>query len=361
MSVFSMNFILYSFLILHSIGCVKIQDADEDKITADPIISVQQKKYDVVDSHWQIVEGDGPNQYEIKLNLNPNTQFIQRYDKGDADKARVLLQKPFNQQFLIDNSAQPGHQFVYELGHFENTRPVIDNSFTVNVPIDFVIKENLNLTSDMDIHDYRRIFVDTGVVIQTNGFLFKISADQLLAPQLTIQSFVKNDIANYALSGKNGGQVQIQLRSGIGILNIEMRGQNGAKGLVGPQVPSDVSLACGTVIIKDDCQPPNYEPNIHDRPKFPQPKEGHSGGQGFPGGNSGSANVIIVEEHKLKINHLLEAGLGGEGGDGGPGQIVARDNGRLIGGFGSDGLRGSNGQGGSFCIKDPETNYCISI
>lgn len=342
-------------------ACVKVQDkVAEGKSNPAHISARNEDPISPSGEQWKIVEGPVANQYQINLKLNTNTQFVQRYEKDNEMNTKQILPMKIVEDYFVDSEPLLGRQVVYEIGHFIDNNPVVDKKLELSVPVDLEIIDSFSLNADKVVEGYRRIFIVKDVVINTKNFLLKIKADQLVAPNLNIISFNSDDNSREGLSGQNGGLIDLKLRTGVGSIHIQMRGQNGGRGATGAEVPPDVIISCSPIIGGQACDPVALVPNPQKPENYPVALPGRSGGQGFPGGNAGSVLIEITQTHQLKFTHTIEPGLGGEGGPGGPGQMVIRDNITYYGKTGNVGAKGPEGMSGSYCFLDIQSSFCIN-
>lgn len=353
--LYSNSFLYILSLTVLLSACVKIQDKEAEK----PPQSAAVTSSEVKDEGQVLSEGEA-NDYQIQLKFPSGAQAVQRYLKGESEKSTVSLPLNVHDDFFIDTKPPLGSDVVYQFGRFESGAFNVLEEREVSVPVDLVIENNLKLDTETSWGRYKRIFISEGVYIYTNGFNLQISADQLVAPQLTIQTFLTDTAAEPQQNGRSGGNVELNLKSGSGNVNFKMFGQRGGQGAKGQTIKADIILSCGSAIVPGVCGPPADEPSLASRSLFPTPQAGQVGADGMSGGDSGSIAITILEAHNLSFSHQLEPGLGGEGGDGGDGQIVARDQGQMQGARGPRGHQGSRGLFGSYCIKDQNLNFCLS-
>lgn len=353
-------------------SCVKVQDAEEDKPKASISAASDQDNSNSYQGNLDsyILMGSEVNDYQVQLDFPPQSQSVQRMLVDDSKTLTRLELNVANGKY-IDTKPILGRQSIYQFGHINNGNYIIDKQVQVSVPIDYMLDRSLALDQPLTLNQYRRVFFAEGVKLLTNGYSFSINAEEMIAPDLQIETFSEGSTLS-SQNGKAGGSIVIKAKSGEGKINLVLRGQNGGKGKTpaalapdiavdpcpnGPWLPGGKQMcsAWGKMIVGpnayEDMDPVKLQTH-------PQPLRGRNGDQGFNGGDSGTVQITITEQHHLQFSHSIFVGQGGEGGDGGKGQYVERNDYKAQGADGDKGARGYDGKAGSFCYQDLQSKYC---
>ncbi|MEZ0391928.1 MAG: hypothetical protein ACAH59_06920 [Pseudobdellovibrionaceae bacterium] len=247
-----------------------------------------------------------PNRYAVRLPMPLASQQVFRYEKSAGPDSRLEVSAQLKEGLLYDDQVQAGKVYVYEYSAAEPLeKPVV---LEATIPVDWVVPAGYSLQHDEIWDQYRRIFFNQGVVLSLNNFNLQIKADQIISDQAVIRTYPAGTRAAVGVKGLNGGQLKMVLRSGLGNLRFEFRGQEG-----GPGHPRRWIEVLGSNLMV-------------------------GGSPGFPGGNSGSASIQISETHNLSFDVFLEEGHGGTPEPGFP--------------------KGADGSKESICIDDFRNHQC---
>ncbi len=272
-----------------------------------------------------------PSKYQVALQMHPETQVVQRSVENTNSEATVL---PMNMQdgILTDTQPESGKTYIYEQGvvrdgHFEVLR-----RDKIRIPKDEIIQSEIVLTKDEVWKFDGRLYLEANGIITTNGFALAIETQRLVGKMGLIRTFPAGSQAAIGQKGQSGGAIRIIMRTGEGTLKVEMRGQRGGDGIPG----ADYTSAPPTGINIGG-------PGGMGFSRLIAGEGGGTGGNGLPGGDSGSFQIQSFEAHSLMILPLIECGSGGGGGRGGKGSPavphMGLDN-------GPEGLQGGSGPAG---------------
>ena len=336
-----MKFILIISLMWGLSACVKVSDADSDQPAAKsdssgadrsqsadtkvPVATNEPTNSDPASLPLAQVQAlTEPGHYKVLLPVLSNAQIVHRSMVSAPDSSKLL---PISKagETLTDEQVEADHEYVYEQGIVQDGQFNVLHSQKVRIPKDLEISSEMIVTHDDQWKIDGRIFLYESGSITTNGYTLIINAGQLLANSGTIRSFVHGSKAVIGQAGKSGGNVRIFAKTATGQLKVEMRGQNGGDGAKGADC-KDWSK----------CPEPPIEYKTNGLAGFP-------GGDGLPGGNSGSFQIKLTEAHQLLVLVTAEYGLGGAGGIGGAGTPKAPDLNMQEGPAGKNGVNGPAG------------------
>lgn len=326
-------------------GCLKITDIPKEGIAEAPQALAP----------IEVVAQAEANHYLVQLAFRDDSDFVQRLEKSnDSAEATAALRIPFKIQagVLIDNQVVAGHHYIYQIGKKTGENFEVTKTHEVQIPIDLSIQQEMSLSKDEMWTQYARIFFGPKGVVTTNGHQLFVQADRMNSEAGMIRTFAGIDNGTIGGNGLSGGNIQILLNSGAGILKMEMRGQDGGSGSMGMTLPADPPFVYESPILP---------PGSHGMRRYFLDfftKVGGPGGPGGAGGSSGRFQISIYSAHSLKVEKLITAGRGGLGGMGGAPQP--------LGGFttslglkGSDGAPGADGTAETSCFRDPTNQNCL--
>lgn len=251
---------------------------------------------------------------------------------GCAKKKDSLVEKPREQSFLIT---------------------------------EYSFKESTELSEDFILSAKTVLFPDNAKVI-TNGHVFKLESEELLAKNLNISTFQVGSKAQTHVTGRSGGLVEIHSKYASGSMEVFMRGENGGDGVDGAVIIDRASN--GVIDTVTNMQPEilciNY---IKDSFHGWAGKAGNDGTNSSRGGDTGVFIVEIENQTGFTVSVTQEPGLSGRAGRGSDGQL---------GGFGvpykipvdcpqgkrgSDGRNGVRGRDGNRPVDGNIESKCISL
>ncbi|MBK7961558.1 MAG: hypothetical protein IPK04_10405 [Bdellovibrionales bacterium] len=291
----------------------KIQDADPNS--------------DSMKVTFDLRESSIPHQYQLMIKWPKVWTKIVVEDKG------VVI-------FETDSAQSYTHAFKDNIDIFvrvfsyDDERPILIDEYKGRTPKDFTfssleLKENFSVAAN-------RIYLPTGVRIQTNNFDFDVRALSLFSSDdAEVFSFPPGLKAESLQNGRSGGTVSIRSPRAQGRIKIRMTGENGGNGTNGAPHARAASGAAGGDGAHECYQPCPYCPTVCRCTR--QPGNGHPGAQGLignpglragAGGDTGSIFVQITEASAFTAEASLVAGNAGVPGQGSEGQL---------GGFGGPG------------------------
>ncbi len=276
-----MRFLYLVALLISTSACVKIKGKDSD-----PVVNNLGDQAPAVESVQMMPE---PNHYLVHLYMPSGSALIQRKLVGEVDSTSEILNLEIQNGHIVDREVMAGKTYRYSFLHVENQTLVLDKTVELKIPMDLVISSSLSLYSDQVWTDYNRIFLLNHSVITTNGFQLYIDTNEFRVENASIQSFHAGAQAPADRAGRSGGVLTIHARQAAGRLKIEMSGEMGATGTAGQ------SYTQGSKSV------------------------GEPGYKGWPGGNSGTGEVLISQANNLCLEVNLKGGVGGPGG---PGSLI---------------------------------------
>lgn len=196
--------------------------------------------------------------------------------------------------------------------------------------IDFVVNNHVILTGVPE--KIGRLIFMKDAILSTDGSDLVLVVDEIISHSGTISTFPISTKPRAGGSGKSGGSLRLETRTGRGRLTILSHGQDGAQGTKGrvgasgskgPRGRSGVSdsiVECLMPFQPAFCATRNYcKKQTGDGGLGGQGKKGGAGTQGGNGGNSAQVFVKIEDPSQLNIFTDIQVGLGGLGGLGGDG------------------------------------------
>lgn len=299
-----------------------------------------------------------PNSHSVVLCWTGSTpEFINRTD----DKGVCRLYSITDGDNFVDADVVPGATYTYSTKTRSNDAP--EASTSIQIPKDSVWSPNSppNLNS---VHQYKRLFIQGSLCIQTNAQPFSLEVDELVCENATINSSTVESQAALGSVGLTAGSIQIKAKRASGNLKIIANGQNGGDGAPGtpgaagkagePGVTGQLGLNPDYLHRGPENDPyrarslsdaarnnwdyerlhksigsPIDHPLVRERPySFAPDKPGTRGADGDPGspgtpgalgGDAGQISVLVDEDSSLVVEIENNPGLGGRGGEGGPG------------------------------------------
>lgn len=204
-------------------------------------------------------------------------------------------------------------------------------------------------------------------VLYTMGNKVSIRVQDLISRGGMIVSFPEGHRSSHG-DGLSGGSLKVWAHSAEGNLKITMRGENGRQGL-----PGDPPLESMKGPVGREGAPTAGGGSmlgiVVGQPGFPGGKgqKGFPGKAGFAGGNSGTFELTVLEDHPIYLSVEIFAGKGGPGGFGGTGGAGGDGGlGGKIGGnkrlaTGPQGLIGDQGDNGSSGTSGLIETACVSM
>lgn len=168
---------------------------------------------------------------------------------------------------------------------------------------------------------YDEIQISDRGALYTMGHNVQIKTAHLISDNGIIATFPKDLTASQGKNGRSGGHIFLNIEKAQGLLNIELRGENGGQGLPGNDPDNSLRGAYGK---ENECV---GEPG----------KQGYRGKPGYDGGDSGTLEIKTTNEMDFSAPVNKYPGQKGKGGIGGKG--------------GERGLGGPMTKPGAFCLN----------
>ncbi|MGZ5279588.1 MAG: hypothetical protein ACXWC9_06585 [Pseudobdellovibrionaceae bacterium] len=311
-----MKLVYFLCLLVILNACVKISDKEADPVVASvstPTSTVQQvdQAQPSPSQQPQVRAMQGAHHYQVLLPMPSEGQIVQRSIKA-SDALPVPLPMKLSDGIFIDEHPKSDQTYVYEIGMVREGSFEILATYEVHIPRDVVIDAEHIFTKNEPLRTDGRLFFTPTGILTTNGFTVLIEAQSLISNQGLIRTFPPGHQAVHGLVAKGGGQIRMSFRTASGDLKVEMRGQRGASGVKGLDLPQNAPNGgapggpagcggCGFYLRR-------------------QGNAGGAGGSGFAGGSSGNFELEIFEAHQLALHSEINAGEGGSGGIGGLGE-----------------------------------------
>lgn len=307
---------------LSQVGCgVEFRDKDEkaksavveapDSETAPDRASITSESWIPMSGpHFVIDEGVMPGAYRVRMQLPPDTVFVDRSLRGAADKKRIWVKDTV----FIDEDVQSGESYDYR---FFKSPTEKSGETLVQVPFDLFVEKTL-MFSDLKLgRPIRRMYMGPAAVLETGSTNFDLRIETLIAePGAVIRTFPPDARASDPAQTVSGGQMRITLLKAVGALKVELRGMNGADGLPGKTYPQRAKDG-------DPVQPKEAFQTCDGMQAGHNGADGANGGAGGKAGNGGSTGSLEIEvksNHDLKVHVIFEPGKAGRPGPGGEGQ-----------------------------------------
>jgi len=314
---------IYSLCLLLVLGaCVKISDKNAEEAASSPVAMPSPKAQEVPQdsplsqaqqpsARPQVLAMPEAHKYQVWLPMPSEAQIVQRSIKSIEGQPVPLPMKVSDGVFR-DENPESGKVYIYDVGVVHEGDFETLATYEVRIPEDRVFDAEYVLTKNEPIRVDGRLFLTRNGVITTNGFSLLIEAHHLISTQGLIRTFPEGYQAGPGQTARAGGQIQLSVRTASGELKIEMRGERGAVGAKGSDLPQNAPNG-GSPGAPGGCGGCGFYLRRQGNP-------GGAGGSGFPGGNSGTFEVEIFEAHQLTLVSEIKAGAGGAGGVGGLGE-----------------------------------------
>jgi hypothetical protein len=297
-----------------------------------------------------------PNSYLVEIQIPDSVKVARR--SGDDKVKSIEIPVTEGSQVIRDLSAQPGHHYLYELGQYAGGEFHKESSIEAQVPLDLVIDGKIQLVfvgGKYEAKGFERIFLMDHLVLQTMGQTLHLQGKTLISENAVIESFAPGTKAPLMQEGRSGGRIELDFEKATGRLEISLRGENGGDGKSGDpygNVPPQGQSANFYGVPGMMCiEAPS--PGGHDGSK------GHRGADGRRGGNTGSAQLNILDISGFEMVTNLEPGHGGQGGAGGPGQPGGLG-GYTCTGRAPSGLTGETGDHGENGVEGSPQPLCVT-
>lgn len=315
-----------------------------------PISSPSQSSPGPSNFHAELVDGEKPNEYSVKLTWSWDKGYQGKYtiirtETGASvtNEAQKIELEPNVRDYLDSAKINNGVKYVYSISVENQIGPIGKSEVYIPSDVVFFSGENLLnskfiLQNDTYVISAHRIFFENGAKLMTLGKSIELNSDSTFLSGANINTRASLSWVNwtmgrgqvvetknipYGAKGENGGNVTIRFKTVYSIgqslskISIDADGSPGAIGFSGAHATP---------------------PQSNGRLICPSPHDGFPGG---PGGDGGAVNIVVDAnpEHVLFETNEI-SNRGGKGGVGGKPVL-----------FGLDGSQGSDGKTGSVCIS----------
>lgn len=343
---------------------------------------------------------------QVQQRATPDTASdliqIEVHPKDEAEKYTVhFTWPPFNEDYkirirdekILSTVSASQLKFSHDVTHNQDviySFDILDSnnhiykSFSkkVTIPRDYVVRENENILTEDKTIQLGRLYLSKTPLL-TFGHNIHLQVDTIYSDEGKIESFPQNTKADQGKDGRHGGNLMITANRAIGNLKITMRGENGGDGIKGASyasraqdgmAPTEGHIVCECVKCPKGHKTvlavitPMRECGCGRLGQAGQSgrdgEKGKTGGRSGDGGNSGVLKAHILDGGAFQI--LAEAfngvsgnaGLGGDGQDGG---IALDGKGDCSGPKGSNGQKGPQGDLGEKGRDGMKELLCIYI
>lgn len=370
-ALLAMSLLLVCFLT----ACVEVRDKNaEPNVQQSPPAGLDPEQYSEPDPgiaaptavlSIEVNPLPEPHRYQAQAKNTNGFNAYRKISPGEpADGSGSPIVALNADQLGFIDTQLTGGRYVYQLGSITAAGFRSLQSKVVVIPNDLVIDpafKILESTEKIEFLNYGRIFISNRAVLNTQGRSLIIRAAALISENGVIQTFPAGQTANLGQPGRSGGKILIQVQKISGRLLVNLRGENGAKGVDGTAILRVANAASINKVFSSSksresvCENGGYEP-------AERGQRGNPGADGTRGGTSGSLEIVAVDATELNLDYRLEPGAGGAAGFGGAGQrggAKARDcSNNEVGESGADGDWGPNGHPG---IDGRAETVCVLI
>ncbi|MBL7557610.1 MAG: hypothetical protein JNM24_17405 [Bdellovibrionaceae bacterium] len=327
---------------------------------------------------------DKPKIYQVSFSWPKFSNGLAFRIRQGSNQSPILVD-----QSSFSHSVDHNQQINYTFELVDSTKKIIRTTTkSVRVPIDLVIDENFKgLTEDLDI-SIQRLYLSEHPLI-TNGHNLKITASSIFSENGKIKSFSKPPKNSESNSkGKFSGNIEINAKTLLGSLSIDMISGNGGPGKNGADYTERAKSGANAGYPFIDCTSRrDYYPEPRKPGQIPNANfckcgqevkatpginglDGMNGSDGTDGGDIGNVKVHIEqvlnnstskEESLISPSNFVKVtlfpGTGGKGGKGSKGQLGGLGGAAFVhneckssagpdGSNGSDGINGNDGKQG---------------
>ena len=295
--------------------------------------------------------------YAVKFKvINDMPVSIIRHDLATDEIEEIALKTTE----FTDEDVISGRSYGYDIGVYEGDKTFrLIERREVRIPLDIGIGEGESrrlsefapyiADNGTLVLSVSRMDFDNGGSFITEGERVHLKVEKLFSVNGKIETFSEGSTAPIGTNGKSGGEILLEVASGVGNIHFVLRGENGGKGKQGKSGKtgkrgskrgSDGLASHRVTVLKggeggikrflskypsNDLVFPSEDVNVTKRcVKKPGPgSQGGRGGNGgrgkngMKGGDSGLATVHFKSGEELKVTYKLIAGKAGEPGDGG--------------------------------------------
>lgn len=314
-------------LVACEIGCVEVRDknaeATPETALANSTTSPQAES-SPNDLRASIEPLERPNKYKVKLLIPKGSINLQKISPSELPQTEPIKQITTltpELRVFTDSDVKAGQTYTYQIGQTQEGELVFDKEISVKIPQDYEFSPGFQWPDDSSavlIEGYERIFLPRQASLFIGNHSVTLKGKILVANESVIQTFAAGTTATASqLQGRHGGRLILSFEKAVGALKIELRGEHGAAGINGAPYANAARAGQGSTEILAFGAPCGEFPG----------NAGESGAKGRPGtsggngGSSGMAVLNIADTNHFQLETLIEAGVGGRKGLGGPGQI----------------------------------------
>lgn len=232
---------------------------------------------------------------------------------------------------FVDPAVESGALYRYEWGVADNTGFKALGRKDVAVPLDLEMSGDIHPGNDAGkklfaARAFGTLIFLPGTVITTDGARWEIRASRVVFNDTKIRSFAPNAAAPAGQNGRDGGEIYLKAAHAEGVVDFELRGENGGAGLQGPAPGPELKGEPGFAGVKAEIRKGEFlrTPDTCVKPPTAGTRggTGRKGYQGLRGGKGGDSAVLTIEvadRDRLQPRASSPAGIGGVGGPGGAG------------------------------------------
>lgn len=360
MCIKRLSVVITGLSLLLAVSCGKNSDSNDGKaLENETNVNLETSS---VDS-----DSTAPTLQQFKIEraypLEPHKRNIEEYkkeintwlvrfvmDKKVSEAARLECNKLiFNQRTNLSEAAfdlngeavivarllnSDPNEVEYECQVIEKGRMIVSKNFNIRKSLVITGRKKFSTIGLSEKDKIETLVLDLESKLYIEDQKIDLELNEIVSLGGTITTFLEEDAINRYNNtiGHNGGDLKIKTKTARGQINIVLRGMDGGRQTSIPpektsRLPRDPSLdgKCS----KSSKSGPDYSNTRCYGKKGHTGEKGKIGEPGFPGGDSGTLNLVIENSNDFEINLTYLPGQGSSGGKGGKG------------GFGSPGGNGS--------------------
>ncbi len=322
--------VLFFFCLL--MGCMKVQKKGESQVqTENQLQEANEKlstgldfKYDFTQDTPQVVFSF-PSDWDTEIE-------IEKSKNGEKIFNRLVDSKSLKWSDFLPDSNKINYKF------FKNK--ILLDELEILPPLDLSLSTDLNLVEKYFLNNkvrkihFRHLELRQKAKIFIGDFKGKLTIEKILSEDGSLQTFPNAQRAKSTMNGRSAGGFELDILSGIGLVNVNVLAESGGDGLPGQEPDEKLTGMTGKEGMAATFTP-IYPTTISIVPTTfydcaTSPGKGNEGGQGLrgyngsDGGDGGSVQSIKLSNGsaEFKVVNLLRAGekgLGGRGASGGRG------------------------------------------
>jgi hypothetical protein len=324
-------------------GCMKLKPKDKDNESHDATDVEMTAAVRPSKVSYTVLETSEAHQYKVQFNFKEPVSTVAL--RKTVNEKQTVEWIAVRDQVWVDHNVPPGELIKYEFGQITQEKFEKWDEVALRGPQDLIIDKAMSLTDEkvlslfsasnntFILDRYYKIYFTKEAVLNLSGKTVKILAHEIYSEGGLIQTFPEGTTAGEGQNGRPGGLVEINVNKAVGLLTVELRGENGGRGLPGPKPDSRLKGPKGNKGIDAVMSGPPPMVGVNDTPVNlgtcnSQPTNGGDGGKGSPGyqggtgmrgGSSGKLVLRVKDSSEFDLKDSKFAGVGGLGGFGGEG------------------------------------------